>query len=189
MSDYNDFQDDSLPLFSAVNASCIIPSRAKPSFDKHSVKLLEILKELEARDLTCVEVESRWHRGQAAIGQLRESGYVIHTEGQSYHYTGEKQQMHKVPKSLQDKYYESNHWRQMSRERKEFDGWRCVQCRSTEGLETHHWRYDLFSEHLDQLTTLCKKCHDNTHALIKGSGVHFPRYVTKSIADRIEAGE
>jgi 5-methylcytosine-specific restriction endonuclease McrA len=184
MSDYVQDDDYDLPLFSAVNTKCIISESTKPISAKHSEKMLDILRELELRDLTCVEVESRWHRGQAAIGSLRELGYVIHTKDQAYHYTGRKQEMVKA-KPLQDMYYKTKHWIQKSKERKEFDGGKCVQCRTTAELEAHHWRYDLFNEQLYDLTTLCKRCHDNMHTATSGSSVHFPRYITEAVAERI----
>lgn len=188
MSDYYSEITDELPLFSVVNNACTIERPEKPDSEEYSKKLVEIVEALKLSDLTCVEVETRWHRGQAAIGALRSRGHVIDTINASYRYVGFRGDMVKA-KGMLNLYLQTTHWKQKARERKEFDGWRCVQCRSTENLETHHWRYSLFNEQLDELTTLCERCHDNMHILVKGSGVHFPAYVTESIAERIRNNE
>lgn len=188
MSDYEYDIDNDFPLFSAVNNACVVEKSTKPDSEEYSRKLCEIVEALQISDLTCIEVESRWHRGQAAIGALRGKGHIINTAKGKYHYVGFRDDMVHTGK-LQGMYYETSHWKQKARERKDFDGNRCVQCRSTEDLETHHWRYDLFNEDLDELSTLCKRCHENMHTLTKGSGVHFPRYITEAIAERIRNNE
>lgn len=50
---------------------------------------------------------------------------------------------------------------------KERDGWKCVSCGSTEGLQAHHIKPSfLYPEHrsdIDNGITLCKGCHQKYH--------------------------
>jgi len=188
MSDYySEHDQQSLPLFSHVNRSCIIENTEAPDSEEYSQKKEEILKTLRAGDISCVDMELKWHRGQAVIGDLRKRGHIIHTIRGAYHYVGFRGDMVKA-KVLQEAYYQSEHWRAKALQRKVFDNFRCTQCHATEELETHHWRYDLFNEKLRDLVTLCRQCHQDMHEMIKGSSVHFPAYVTQEMAKRIQQG-
>lgn len=65
---------------------------------------------------------------------------------------------------------------------KDRDGWRCVECGSTEGLHAHHvksWRYhpDLRYE-VSNGKTLCEPCHEAAH------GYKFPRRGTPNLHER-----
>lgn len=187
MSDYGSFDDTELPLFSAVNRLCVVEKQQEPFGSDYSKKKLEIANALKLADLSCVEVETRWHRGQAVVKSLRQDGHLIDTVRGIYRYRGFNRDMVRVSKSISEMYYTTPHWRNMAKLRKEHDGKKCVQCNSTEKLETHHWRYDLFEEELSDLTTLCKICHEWIHECVKGSSVHFPRSLPQSIIDRIMA--
>lgn len=185
MSDYDFYSEcDELPLFSKVNEQCTIEKTQPPKSEEHSRKLMEILEALKSGPVSCVEVETRWHRGQAGIGELRSRGWNIDTVRGFYYFVGFNGEMVNA-KSLQAMYYQSSHWKQTANARKQMDGYRCVQCHSTSNLETHHWRYDLFNEQMEDLCTLCRSCHESIHNAISGSQVHFPRRVTQSVADRI----
>jgi hypothetical protein len=197
LTDHNPYSSNysDLPLFSpreevavsAVNPDCVIESHEfDATSDSYTERLNEILDCLKVRSMSCVEVETRWHRGQAAVGSLRAMGHQIDTRRGFYVYVGFNPDMVKA-KPHQQKYYETRHWKCKSAERKAFDNYRCVQCGSSENLETHHWKYDLFAEDLRDLCTLCAECHASIHDAVRGSSVHFPRYVTKQIRDRIEA--
>lgn len=158
---------------------------------KLNTKQKKMLARLEQGPLSTVESETFLHRGQAVIGSLRDQGYEITTStvnGEDYYvYKGIKIELVKVDAKLQDAYYTTSHWKNMSRKRREFDGNSCCQCGNKEDLEVHHWKYELFSEdYLRDLTTLCKTCHSRTHEYIRGSEVHFPNHVSKGIADRIK---
>jgi len=187
MSDYYSVEDyDELPLFSKVNSACAIEKHDPVDDEEYSRKKEEILEALRRHDISCIEIETRWHRGQAVIGDLRRRGHVIHTIRGSYHYEGLREDMVKA-KQLKELYYQTAHWRNKAKQRKEFDGWKCVQCHSTESLETHHWRYELFNEDLLDLVTLCEQCHRDMHDKVKGSSVHFPAYITQEMAERIRS--
>ena len=166
MSDYQeDFDDFELPLFSAANSSCVIDGVNSVSLGKHCGEILSILR--NGRPLSCFEVESRWHRGQAAIYNLRQDGHVIDTIRGEYRYRGFSGEMKTVSKHIQQKYYETSHWRSTARQRKEIDSFRCIQCSSENNLETHHWVYNLFEEDMSELSTLCRPCHLFIHEVIK----------------------
>ena len=114
-------------------------------------------------------------------------GHQIETvelsSGPHYVYCGFLPQ-EKVTRSLQEAYYRSPHWREVSCQRKQLDNFACVQCSGKRELETHHWRYELFNEDvLKDLVTLCQECHQKLHRTIAGSRVHFPRYVSVELAD------
>ena len=58
-------------------------------------------------------------------------------------------------------YLNSEHWRTLSRLRREFDGDRCAICGSEHPLQVHHRTYDRcpFMERLSDVVTLCEDCH------------------------------
>jgi hypothetical protein len=149
----------------------------------------EMLCRLKQGPLSCVDAEYVVHRGQAVIGSLRDRGHRIDTsvvDGQlAYVYHGFRATV-KVSKSMQEAYYRTGHWISLARQRKEIDGKKCVQCGAKDDLETHHWRYNLFAESLENdLITFCKPCHAAIHIAVSGSSVHFPRRVDESIAARL----
>lgn len=63
-----------------------------------------------------------------------------------------------------EEYYRTEHWRNISKERKSRDGWRCVVCAAVDKLQVHHNCYDrLGHEDLFDLVTLCERCHKIYH--------------------------
>lgn len=132
------------------------------------------------------------HRGQAVIGELRAAGFSIAREprfqGEVYVLTGEPSEPPvRTNKTLQDLYYSTQHWKAKAKERKEIDSWACKQCDYRANLETHHWVYNLFGEDArSELLTLCRDCHQRLHRWMKGSSIHFPRFVSPAMAERIK---
>lgn len=173
-----------LPLFEHASKAYVVDVAAR-NLASESESAQEILSCLKTGPLGTSYVESRWHRGQAAIGRLRDEGHIIHTKQRTYVYEGFQPGRVKVTRDLQELYYRTTHWKQTALARKQIDGFACTRCGSTSELETHHWTYNLFNESMDELETFCRGCHEWIHELVKGSSVHFPRYVDAKIADRI----
>ena len=60
-----------------------------------------------------------------------------------------------------DDYLRSGAWRALREQVFARDGGRCVLCNHAEDLEVHHRTYErLGKENLNDLTTLCRQCHD-----------------------------
>lgn len=58
----------------------------------------------------------------------------------------------------------SPEWREKRAQRLALDEHRCFRCRGTDGLEVHHRVYDrLGNERMDDLETLCRRCHKLEH--------------------------
>lgn len=174
----------------AEQQSSVLPN-APP--DDINQKMEILLNEFEQSGyITTYDAERMVHRGQAVVGEMRSRGHIIETtsvgEGGlvGYIYRGFVAGMKRVSKSIKEQYYKTPHWRRMAFLRKELDGFQCVQCKSRENLQTHHWRYNLFSENVQRdLITVCKPCHDILHMDISGSRVHFPRYVSSDLFEQI----
>lgn len=66
-------------------------------------------------------------------------------------------------------YLESAHWRNLRQQAFKRDGFKCTQCPATLNLRGHHVRYrkDLRLCTVDDISTLCKKCHDRHHKKMK----------------------
>jgi 5-methylcytosine-specific restriction endonuclease McrA len=66
------------------------------------------------------------------------------------------------------RYRRSRHWQEIRALRFERDGHRCQDCKGKSGdpvLEVHHLTYDrLGRERLEDLVTLCQRCHSTRHA-------------------------
>lgn len=57
-------------------------------------------------------------------------------------------------------YLRTTAWRNLSTAVKERDGYRCKLCGSRDELEVHHKTYERIGrEDLDDLVTLCHRCH------------------------------
>lgn len=62
------------------------------------------------------------------------------------------------------KYLRSDYWDEIKNQVLERDDNRCRLCNSKENLQVHHRTYKhLENEKLEELITLCKKCHYITH--------------------------
>lgn len=198
MSDYPISEED-LPLFCPPPRlqprqleRAIIPVPQGYTFfgttEENKKKIIEVL---QGGIRTCRDIDRLTNsRGQALLGELRSSGHEIQTvciDGQNcYEYIGRNGSMVKVPKSAQDTYYQTTHWKTTARLRKEVDGWKCCQCGEESQLETHHWVYNLFHEDIEtELITLCRQCHGFVHECIKGGACHFPRRIPVETAKRL----
>lgn len=166
-------------------------------FDGITQETIDALNESKRRVLD-VLADNEWHSNldivnvvgnTEAIRRIRElsaEGFEIEKDGHqrnwSYRWTGKIQPMERVSKKLQEAYYQTNHWRRVSAERKRFDGHRCCHCKSPHELVVHHLFYDLFNEQQDDLITLCKRHHEVMHAAARFA---FPKLVKPQIADRL----
>ncbi len=189
-------QKDMFSLFeqaemrAAVAELPVIPRGEKAPLRK---KVSVLLQHLKSGPLSTVDAEVVVHRGQAVICEMRAMGYTIETLAKRgcrfYILHGFcDDNIVKVSKTVQQKYYETSHWKRTALKRKVIDNFRCVQCGNTKDLNTHHWRYLLFNEDVEHdLVTLCRGCHSAVHDAISGSKVHFPRYVTVDLFERLKA--
>lgn len=63
-----------------------------------------------------------------------------------------------------NKYLKTNYWKGIKDQVLERDGFKCRLCNSEKELHVHHRTYDyLEDEKLEELITLCKRCHYITH--------------------------
>lgn len=63
-----------------------------------------------------------------------------------------------------NKYLKSAYWNEIKEQVLERDKHRCRLCDSSDNLQVHHRTYDnLHNEDLEELITLCKKCHYIVH--------------------------
>ncbi len=61
-------------------------------------------------------------------------------------------------------YLRTDHWQKLRKAVLKRDGDRCSLCNAADGLHVHHRSYDrLGRESLDDLTTLCDRCHGTFH--------------------------
>lgn len=61
-------------------------------------------------------------------------------------------------------YIHSSHWKDIRRQRLAMDGFQCSICGTAKNLEVHHLTYErLGHEDLDDLVSLCKRCHAKVH--------------------------
>lgn len=121
------------------------------------------------------------HRFSTRLDELRKQGWRIdnrHGEGRDciYELVG-KVEMVLVTTEMKEAYYLTEHWLRTRAERMAFDESRCCHCRSTEELQVHHWKYEIFCEEQCDLTTLCRPCHERLHKSGKLK-LRFPKYVT-----------
>jgi hypothetical protein len=173
---------------SVVNAKCKID---KHEHNESDSSYRVVLARLRQGPLTTIDCELLVHRGQAFIRTLRKRGHVIHTkriDGVNTYVYEKFEPVTQTTPLIREAYYKTQHWRELSKKRKEFDGFACVQCKTTTNLETHHLRYELFEESLNyDLLTLCHECHKGMHEAASGSrNMHFPLSVTQLQFERIK---
>lgn len=66
-----------------------------------------------------------------------------------------------------DIYLKSDHWKQLRKKKLEADS-KCEYCQSLKNLDVHHIRYkQLYDVELEDLKTLCRKCHKLEHKSLK----------------------
>lgn len=62
------------------------------------------------------------------------------------------------------KYLLSSKWQWYRKKILKRDGYKCTECESEENLNIHHLTYrNLGSEQMEDLITLCAKCHKDAH--------------------------
>jgi hypothetical protein len=61
-----------------------------------------------------------------------------------------------------NEYILSSDWQRIRRERLQKDGFRCVRCARRHELQVHHLTYErLGHERIDDLVTVCVRCHND----------------------------
>lgn len=71
---------------------------------------------------------------------------------------------HEASYSQYNEYLQSSHWKDIRRQRLAMDGFQCSICGTAKNLEVHHLTYErLGHEDLDDLVSLCKRCHAIVH--------------------------
>ena len=64
------------------------------------------------------------------------------------------------------KYLKSDYWKGIKKQIHERDEYKCRLCNSEENICVHHRTYkNLGNEKLEDLITLCEKCHKNYHKI------------------------
>jgi len=168
----------------------LLPFTGRGAVRNGEEKRRQMLERLRRGPLSTFDAERLHHRGQATIGALREEGYridLVSVDDRPVYVLKGWSPVVRVTTELKNAYYETDHWRRIAKRRKESDGFRCAQCGVRQELETHHWRYELFAEDLDEdLITLCSEHHQKLHEAAAGSQMHFPRCITQELAERIE---
>lgn len=71
-------------------------------------------------------------------------------------------------------YLQSRHWQNIRQKALERDGYKCVECSSTENLRVHHWQYREtgYMTKLQDVYTLCQLCHEKVHKIRKDKAGH-----------------
>lgn len=72
-------------------------------------------------------------------------------------------------KPVKSPYMKSDRWRKKRVKVLDRDGHKCVQCKRGDGpLQVHHLTYERYgNERLDDLVTLCERCHSTEHEWLK----------------------
>jgi hypothetical protein len=80
-------------------------------------------------------------------------------------------------------YLASDCWRRLRREALQRDGWACRVCAHTTKLDVHHRRYpqQWGAETVEDLTTLCRSCHDRYHTDQRHGGLNTPIEMTAAL--------
>lgn len=85
------------------------------------------------------------------------------------HFAAEIQRLRSLPLSgipLHRELMRTAYWRWLKEQILSRDGYECVRCKGTTSLQAHHQTYlHYLSEwkHLNDMTTLCRACHYETH--------------------------
>jgi hypothetical protein len=83
-----------------------------------------------------------------------------------------------MDKKEYNKYLKSDYWIGIKEQVLERDSYKCRLCGSKECLNVHHSTYNnLYNEDLNDLITLCKRCHSNYHK--KNPNAGLSRYIFK----------
>jgi len=68
-------------------------------------------------------------------------------------------------KQLYASYLKSGHWQELKKQALARDGFKCTSCGSTLKLHGHHklYRHNLRACTVEDIVTLCKRCHEQLH--------------------------
>jgi hypothetical protein len=170
MSDYYSQTIDYGPLFANLPK---IPEKAR-SFHERDDAQKAVLARLRNGPLLKVDYENDSADGSRlapAIEQLRNAyGFSIKGDGSinnPYRLEDVSQRPTKarVTPEMKAVYYTTPHWLGVRSVRFAMDMHRCVCCHAAEELRCHHVSYEkLFNEPLEDLLTLCDRCHGRVHA-------------------------
>lgn len=82
------------------------------------------------------------------------------------------------------KYLKSDYWKDIKEQVHKRDNYKCRLCNSENNLQVHHKTYEfLGNENLEELITLCKKCHFNIHKI--GDSINYTTYQRYSEYNRV----
>jgi hypothetical protein len=72
-----------------------------------------------------------------------------------------------VRQLLYKSYLKTDHWKRISSLRRKIDGDKCTICGSKRALNVHHYSYSRVAQsgELDDIATVCKKCHEKLHKI------------------------
>jgi hypothetical protein len=81
-----------------------------------------------------------------------------------------------VTKAEYAEYLRSDHWLELRRTYRAERPWQCRSCGEKKRLDLHHLTYKrLGKEHLDDLTPLCRSCHQAKHGIVvDGKVIRLP---------------
>jgi 5-methylcytosine-specific restriction endonuclease McrA len=172
-------------------------ARKRLGFYDLDVDDLEALDSCKDR-VAAILSDNKWHSNAYILAEtgaseslrrlrdLRSAGWVIEMRGKGrvwhYRWTGEIRKLERVTDEMQDAYYHTTHWRQISEQRRTFDCHECCRCKTDSQLEVHHFQYHLFEEEITDLMTLCTDCHKFVHNCTR---VGFPQRVPDFVARRL----
>jgi uncharacterized protein YlaI len=184
MSDY--YQSDEkriaeLPLFGllakslsvAVQPVQQIKDKAREFHASRQAQEHALTKLRTGQGLTKVDYEQSFGDGRRlapAIEQLRNAhGFSIdgHGTGKNPYKLCDVSQrpiLAMVTPDMKAIYYTLPHWHEVKQQRQDRDSHRCVLCMSWSELRCHHVSYTrLFNEPIEDLMTLCDRCHGRVH--------------------------
>lgn len=184
MSDY--YQSDekriaALPLFGLLAKSLAVAvepieqmnDKARKFHASRQAQQDALVKLRDGFGLTKVDYEQSFGDGRRlapAIEQLRNAhGFSIDGHGtvsKPYRLSDVSQcpTLAMVTPEMEAAYYTLPHWRAVKEAREASDSRRCVLCLATSDLRCHHVSYaKLFMEPLEDLMTLCERCHGRVH--------------------------
>ena len=82
------------------------------------------------------------------------------------------------------KYLKSDYWKDIKEQVHKRDEYKCRLCNSNKNLQVHHKTYEfLGNENLEELITLCKKCHFNIHKI--DNSINYTTYQRYSEYNRV----
>ncbi len=173
---------------------CFFETGGARKFHESDTQQQEALTILRHRKLTKKSFEYDWKKDGSrlapAINILRKGwGFDIAGSGTTkdpYWLLEPNQSPARVRTTEQMKalYYESSHWVDIRERRWQNDDYRCVLCVDSckDELQCHHVIYNLFSERLDELMTVCRSHHGIIH---EDSRLIFPIGVELWVAERL----